>query len=127
PASPPADTPPADPGWRWEVDTADAVKFELPNKWEREAEGKILVTRAPDKSVAMKFDAVASGAKDAKHDEKILPGYIGKHLRHAQLDGGVRDVSHHGFNGVEFEGHGFQKGAKVHWMSEVLNDGKRHR
>jgi hypothetical protein len=126
-ATPTTTSTPSSPGWRWEVDSADALKFEVPNKWERSTEGRFFTTRAPDRSVAMKFDAVSTGAKDTQHDEKKLLGYVKHHLTNASIDGPVRDVAHHGFTGVVFEGHGFESGAKVRWVSEMLSDGKGHR
>jgi hypothetical protein len=113
-------------GYRWEVSTKTNMKFEVPNDWNKETNGDVLVITTPSRNgVGIEF-AAATGGLEARADEKAMLGVVGKSLQNARMTSRPKPVQQNGLKGFVASGTGVKNGATVEWFTAALGDGRGH-
>lgn len=113
---------PAAAGYRWEINKAANIKFEIPTAWITSTEGESLVTKPKDGGLLFEFVAIDGGQADAKQAEKEIL----KRMPDARHTDPTRPVAQNGLTGVLIKGEGTRKGTlvKSEFFAIMVGDGK---
>ena len=112
----------------WEIHKGANVKFHVPDTWDMNIDGPVLITSPPKTHkhprAAVEFVAITHGTKEVERVERNLMAQLEAKFTEVKITRKAKKVKQHGIDGVVFGGTAKAKdGEEVDWASAILGTG----